>query len=143
MLVRALPSPAWTELKDTLMTYGFHIGQRYSALDCGEFQLRARMQDLHATGVRYLCPGSRARKLCPLLASKRSTPEHKSNGGFFVLNKRHGHKLGVTYTLTHICHDETCRQLRKQSTAVTNSTLREVSPAFYAACLATFPLPSQ
>ena len=26
MLVRALPSPAWCELKDTLMTYGFHIG---------------------------------------------------------------------------------------------------------------------
>jgi len=128
----------WAELKDTLMTYGLRIGQRYSQLECTEFQLRARVQDLHTTGVMYLCPGGRARKLCPLLASKRSTPEHKSNGGYFVLSKRHGPGLRVIYTLAHICHDETCRQLRKQNTAVANSTLREVSPDFYVACLDTF-----
>ena len=142
MLLRKLPFNIWSELKDTLMTYGHEVGRRYGELGYGDFELKARTSELHSSSALYLCPSNRARKLCPLLATMRSNPEHKSNGGYFVLDNRHGHKLAVTYTLTHVCHDDMCRKLRKQNPSSTNTSVREVSPAFYEACLAAFLTPS-
>jgi hypothetical protein len=76
MLIRKLPLNLWSELKDTLMTYGLQVDRRYSELGYGDFELKARVSELHGSGVLYLCPSNRARKLCPLLASMRSNSEH-------------------------------------------------------------------
>ena len=141
LLSRNLTAQVWAELRDTLMTYGLGVGQRYGELGSRDFLLKMRTSCIEdSDGTIYISPGTNARKLCPLLSSTRSSPQHKSNGGYFRMSPslQKTRTMQSYYVLEHVCHDDSCVKARKSNQGIAAACRREVSSELYNACLALF-----